>query len=497
VISRLEYKWIVGIVFVFGLFMELLDMTIVNVALPELARDLKVDPRDGASTIQWVVSAYLLSLAVFIPISGWAGDRFGTKRIFMIALFLFTSGSLACGLAWNIESLIAFRVLQGVGGGILTPVGTAMLYRAFPPHERAKATAILMIPTFVAVSSGPVVGGYLSEYQDWRWIFFINIPIGALGLLFAGLFLREEKQPNPGRLDIPGFILGAAGLAALMYALAEAGINGFDDRQVIGFGVTGLAILAAFVVVELRTKEPMIDMRLFGNRLFAIMNAVQIVAFGGLMGGLFLLPLLLQAEMGLSPLESGLTTFPQAIGMLCSAQVLGRIYNRVGPRRMLLVGLTGVAAATLCFLLVELDTARGWISLMMFGRGVAFAGILIPMQTATYTTMKPHEMGRASAVFIANRQVAASFGVAVLATILTNRLSAHGTVLGPPPLGNPAAALDAFHESFIVAAALLLLGLAASLLVSDRDAMAAAQHGPAGAPVGPPGEETAVVAGGR
>lgn len=189
-ISRLDYKWIVGIAFVFGLFMDLLDMTIVNVAIPELARDLNVDPDEGASTIQWVVTGYLLSLAVFIPVSGWAGDRFGTKRIYLLALVIFTGASLLCGLAWDIESLIAFRVLQGVGGGILTPVGTAMLFRAFPPEERAKGAAILMIPMVVAPASGPVLGGYLVEYHDWRWIFFINIPVGMLGLVFAGLYLK-------------------------------------------------------------------------------------------------------------------------------------------------------------------------------------------------------------------------------------------------------------------------------------------------------------------
>src|SRR3989454_3044342 len=178
-LGRLDYKWIVGIVFVFGLFMELLDMTIVNVALPTISIDLNIDPREGASTIQWVVTGYLLSLAVFIPVSGWAGDRFGTKRIFMLALFIFTGSSFLCGFAWNIESLIAFRVLQGVGGGILTPVGTAMLFRAFPPEERAKGAAILMIPLVVAPASGPIIGAYLVESQTWTWTFLINIP-GAM-----------------------------------------------------------------------------------------------------------------------------------------------------------------------------------------------------------------------------------------------------------------------------------------------------------------------------
>jgi len=473
-ISRLEYKWIVGIVFVFGLFMDLLDMTIVNVALPELARDLNVDPEKGASQIQWVVTGYLLSLAVFIPVSGWAGDRFGTKRIFMIALLAFTSGSLLCGLAWDIESLVAFRVLQGAGGGILVPVGTAMLFRAFPPEERAKGAAILMIPMVVAPASGPVLGGYLVEYHDWRWIFMINIPVGALGLLFAGLFLREEKQPNAGRLDIRGFVLAAAGLGAFMYALAQAGIEGFGDSRVLGFGAVGIAILALFAYLELRTREPMIDMRLFRNRLFSAMNLVQIVGFSGMMGGLFLLPLLLQSEMGLSPFESGVTTFPQAIGVVSMVQIAGRIYNRVGPRRMMMTGLLGLAITTLAFLFVELDTSQWWIRLIMLCRGWTFALVLIPIQTTAFASMRPHEMGRASAIFNANRQVAASFGVALLATALSNRLSANDAVLGNPATAH--GAITAFHEAFVVAAVLAFLGMLAALLISDRDAITAVRR---------------------
>ncbi len=488
-IGKLDYKWIVGIVFVFGLFMDLLDMTIVNVALPSLARDLHVNPESGASTIQWVVTGYLLSLAVFIPVSGWAGDRFGTKRIYLIALALFTTGSLLCGLAWNIESLIGFRVLQGVGGGILTPVGTAMLFRAFPPEERAKGAAILMIPMVVAPASGPVLGGYLVEFHDWRWIFLINIPVGVLGLAFAALFLREEKQPNPGRVDIPGFVLAAVGLAAVMYALAQAGIRGFDDSRVLTFGLPGLVVLAAFAFVELRTREPMIDIRLFRNKLFATMNGAQIVGYSGMMGGLFLLPLLLQAEMGLSPFQSGLTTFPQALGVVAMVQVAGRIYAQVGPRRMMMAGMLGIGITTLSFLLVGLETSQWWIRLMMFARGCCFALVLIPIQTATYATMKPHEMGRASAIFNANRQVAASFGVALLATVLSSRLSAHGTILGPAPFGNPPAALSAFHEAFIIAASLAVFGAVASLLISDTEAEPSMRRAEP-----PPGEEIAPIA---
>ncbi len=447
--KRIEYKWIVGIVFVFGLFMDLLDMTIVNVAVPTLA-----EIHHATTTqVQWVVTGYLLSLAVFIPVSGWVGDRFGTKRVFMTALFLFTSASLGCGLSWSLESLIAFRVLQGIGGGMLTPVGTAMLYRAFPPHERAKASAVLMIPMVVAPASGPVLGGYLVEYVDWRMIFLINIPVGLLGFIFAGLFLKEEKQPAPGRFDVPGLLLAASGFATLMYALAEAGANGLDNTRVLAFGAMGILLLTVFTIVEIRTAEPMIQMRLFKNKLFATSNAVQVIGFAALMGGLFLLPLMLQspATKGLGAFDSGLATFPQAFGVVMMVQLAGRAYNRVGPRRMMMLGLAGVTVTTLAFAFVDVGTSLWWVRGIMFTRGCFFSFMLVSLQTATFATISPQLMGRASAINSAGRQVGASFGVALLATVLTSRLSHHATSLAPG--ANSDAAILSFHEAFIVAAA--------------------------------------------
>jgi EmrB/QacA subfamily drug resistance transporter len=464
-LARIEYRYIVGVVFVFGLFMDLLDMTIVNVALPTLATEFNA----SATTIEWVVTGYLLSLAVFIPFSGWLGDRFGTKLIFIVALSLFTTASLLCGLAWNIESLIGFRVLQGIGGGMLTPVGTAMLFRAFPPAERASASAILAIPAVVAPATGPVLGGYLVEYYDWRWIFLINIPIGLLGIAVSILFLREERQAHPGRFDIPGFILSAAGLAAVVYALAEAGAHGFGDAKVIAFGVGGLATLGVFALVELRTREPMIDVRLFRNRLFTAANVVQMTGFAGMMGALFLLPLLLQAEMGLTPFESGLTTFPQALGVIMMVQPAGRIYRVIGPRRMMIVALLGIAATTAAFLFVDLETNEWWIRLIMLMRGWSFAFLLIPMQTATFATIAPEDTGRASAITNSGRQVAASFGVALLATVLSNRLTHHDAQLGNPLTAETA--VLAFHDAFVVAAIVALIGaVLAFLLIDDREA---------------------------
>jgi EmrB/QacA subfamily drug resistance transporter len=460
--ARLEYKWIVAIVFIFGLFMELLDMTITNVALPVLGTTFNA----SATGIEWIVTGYLLSLAVFIPVSGWVGDRFGTKKTFMFALVTFTVASMLCALAWNIESLIAFRVLQGIGGGMLTPVGTAMLFRAFPVNERARVAALITIPTIVAPASGPILGGYLVEYHSWHSIFLINIPIGLIALVFSALYLQEHREPEAGRLDIPGFIFGAAGLASVVYALSQAGDRGFGDPIVVGFGLGGLALMATFVVAELRASRPMIDIRLFRYRLFTSGNLVMFfsgAAFGGL---LFLLPLMLQSEMGMSPLESGLTTFPSAIGVMLTATLAGKLYNSVGPRRLMIAGMAISALITLSFLEIDAGTSAWTIRTLMLIRGAAFGLALVPLQAATFAEVTGAETGQASAAFSVIRQVSSSVGVALVATVLTARLSAHDAVMGNP--GTVSGAFVAFHDTFIVATIVTALAIGAAFLVSDK-----------------------------
>jgi EmrB/QacA subfamily drug resistance transporter len=358
---------------------------------------------------------------------------------------------------------------------MLTPVGTAMLFRAFPPSERAQAAAVLTIPAGLAPATGPVLGGYLVQYQSWHWIFFVNVPVGIAGLLLAGFFLREEKQATAGRLDVPGFLLGAAGLASVMYALAEAGPHGFTNQRVLLFGIGGLVLTGIFALVELRNRLPMIDVRLLlRDKLFRAANAVQFLTMSSYLGALFLLPLFLQEEKGMSPLRSGLTTFPQAIGVAMMAQLAGRLYPRVGPRRMMMAGMAGVALTSLAFLRVDLQTGQTLIQLIMLARGWSFALALVPLQAASFATIRSVDTGRASAVFNANRQVAASLGVALLGTVLTNRLTHFGATLGAPATSH--GALLAFHDGFVAAAALAVVGIFLSLFVDDREAARAIQQ---------------------
>jgi EmrB/QacA subfamily drug resistance transporter len=470
-VSRLQalpYKWLVAIVFVIGLFMDLLDTTIVNVALPTIGKDLNVTK---STTLEWVITAYLISLAIWIPASGWLGDKIGTKKIFIFALVVFTLGSALCGEAQSIEQLIIFRVIQGVGGGMLTPVGTAMLFRAFPPQERAKASAVLTVPVAVAPTLGPIIGGLLVDHASWRWIFRVNIPIGILGLIMAIFFLQEHTEPNAGRFDLAGFALGAAGLPMVLYALSVAPHDGWTSGTVLITGVGGLVLLIALVVVELRVKEPILHLKLFGDRMFRSANIVSFMSNGGMMGLLFLLPLFLQQLRGLSATESGLTTFAQAAGVIAMAPVASRLYPKVGPRRMLFVGMLIMTIGTAAFYWVDLGTDLWYVRGILLFRGLGFGLSIVPLQAATFATVPREDSGRASALFSTNRQVASSIGVAILATVLADRIASHiagATDQAGVLQGN----LDGFHDAFLAATILSIVGMLFTLLIHDEDAAA-------------------------
>ena len=467
--TRLSYKSIVAIAFVLGLFMDILDTTIVNVALPSLARDFHA----STNTIEWVVTGYLLSLALWIPASGWLGDRFGTKRIFIFALVMFTLASALCGAAWSIGSLVAFRILQGVGGGMLTPVGTAMLYRAYPPEERPRASSILSMVTVLAPAIGPVLGGFLVEKASWRWIFYVNLPIGVCGVVFSVLYLQEHREPNTLGFDVAGFLLAGGGLGALLFGLAEGPSRGWASTIVVGSLALGVALAIALVVVELRVPNPMLDLRLLAERSFRTPNLVSFASYGSLIGVLFLLPQFLQGPRGLSPLQSGLTTFPQAFGVLLMARLVGaKLYPLIGPRRLAAIGTGGVALVTALFLLVDLGTSQWWIRLLMFGRGLCIGFVFIPVQAAAFARVPMPKTGRASALFQVQRQTGAAVGVAVLATVYVERLKAYAVPTRATALTPSAAAgwTKAFHESILVAALLGVVALIASLFINDDDA---------------------------
>jgi EmrB/QacA subfamily drug resistance transporter len=453
---RPDQRIVVAAVYVASMLMNTLDSTMVIVALATLGREFNVP----AVATEAVVIGYLVSLAVFIPASGWLGDRFGTKRIFLIALAIFVTASALCGLAQSLEQLVAFRVLQGAGGGMLTPVGMAMLFRTFPPRERVAVGRVLMFATILGPASGPLIGGFLIEHQTWRWAFFVNVPVGVTAFLVGLFFLNEHREPEPGRFDLPGFLLGGAGLGLFMYALSEGPAQGWTSPIILGCGIAGLLALVTFVIVELRTAAPMVDLRLLGNRLFRSTQVVAFFATAGFIGVLFLVPLFLQEVQGASPLESGLTTFPEALGVVTSTQLVARLYPRFGPRRLMAGGLAGLTLAILLMALIGL-TATPWVvRVLMFFVGFCMAYVFLPNQAASLATITRSQTGRATTISNVQRQVGAALGVAALSSVL----AIVGAGIGGP--SDPAP----YRAALLLAASFALIGSLFALLVPDEEA---------------------------
>ncbi len=467
---RSNQKIVVSVVYICGMLMNSLDSTIVNVALATLGREFGVTP----ASIEAVVIGYLVSLAIFIPASGWLGDRFGTKRIFLIALAIFTTASALCGLAQSLDQLILFRVLQGAGGGLLTPVGMAMLYRTFPPQERIAVGRILMFALVIGPATGPVLGGLLIERLSWRWVFYVNVPVGLAALLFGLLFLQEHREPDAGRFDLRGFLLAGIGFPLTMYALSEGPSHGWTTPRILLCAALGALILTTFVLVELRVSAPMVQLRLLGNRLFRTTLLVSFFASIAFVGLLFLVPLFLQEARGASPLASGLTTFPEAIGVVLSSQIVAHLYPRIGPRRLMTGGLVGVATAMTLLSFVSLDSSPWIIRGLMFLVGSGMAYIFLPTQAASLATVSREATGGASMLSSVQRQLGSALGVATLSSVLV--------AVGPVSrnaAGVTAPNLDAYRAAFLTAAAIAVVGAVIALRVPDRDAAATMRPRPA------------------
>jgi EmrB/QacA subfamily drug resistance transporter len=290
-------KLVVITVFAAAMFLNIMDATVVNVALPTLSRYFAVP----VASVSGVVTAYLVTLAVVMPVSGWVGDRFGARSVLLGAIGLFTAASALCGVATSLPELVTFRAVQGVGGGLLVPVGMAMMFRAFPPAERIRANRLMIVPTLMAPALGPVVGGLLVDTLSWRWIFYVNLPVGVAALVFGALFLPRGSEHPAGRFDLPGFLLAGTGFPLFMYALSTGATSGWTAVPVVATGVSGVLLLAAFVVTELRVAEPMLRLRIYTNRLFRVTNLQLSLAGAGFVGTLFLVPLLLQNGLGFTP----------------------------------------------------------------------------------------------------------------------------------------------------------------------------------------------------
>ena len=421
----LDYQYQVLICAIVGTFMVMLDQTVVNIALPKITTVFGV----GVHETQLVVTSYMLALAVIMPATGYLSDTFGTKRLYLITMALFTGGSLLCGLAWNNTSLVIFRIIQGLGGGMMSPLGMTMLFQVVPPQRRNTVMGFFGLPLMLAPVLGPTLGGYLVEYIDWRAIFTLNVPIGLMGI-FLGFTLLRESAHIPGlKFDLRGFILSAIGFSAILLGFSDAATDGWTSPHVlIRFGV-GIIALGLWVWVELTDKHPLLDLRLFKIPTFSLAAAISFVLTVGMFGGMLVLPLFLQNLRGLGAAESGLILMVQVLPMTIAMPVVGQVVDRVGARPVILTGLPLLALTTWQMGALDLTTSDNTIRLWLAARGCAMGMVMMPSMTAGLNAVPLPQMSRASSMTNVMRQVFGAFGTAIVVTILQQRQTYHTAML--------------------------------------------------------------------
>lgn len=432
---------LVASVVVLGAIMSILDTTVVNVAINTLARDFD----SPLSTIQWVATGYTLALATVIPISGWAADRFGTKRLYLMSITLFLVGSMLSGLAWSTETLILFRVLQGLGGGMLMPAGMTILTKAAGPSRVGRVMAIIGVPMLLGPVVGPILGGWLVDDFSWRWIFFINVPIGLAALFMATRILPTDVPEPSERFDWLGLFLLSPGLAALIYGLAESNsAGGFAAPRVLIPLIVGVAMLAAFVFHGLRTPHALIDLRLFTNRVFSAASVTLILVIIAAFGGMLLMPLYFQSVRGESAMDTGLLLAPQGLGAMLAMPLAGQLADRTGIGRIVPGGLVLIAISFAGLTQLGAETSYWLIGGLLFVMGLGMGFTMMPAFTGALQTLRRAAIARASTTLNINQQVGASIGTAVLSVILAHELAARLPTAGGGGIG--AALPDAIRE---------------------------------------------------
>jgi EmrB/QacA subfamily drug resistance transporter len=423
--SRIEpYVWRVAGVVVLGTIMSVLDTTIVNVALEALGRDLHTT----IDATQWVVTGYMLSLAAVIPVSGWAAKRFGAKPVYLLSLVLFTLGSVLCGAAQSMDQLIVFRVLQGLGGGMIMPLGQLITATAAGPRRMGRVMSITAVPVMLGPILGPTIGGVLVDAASWRWIFFVNVPIGVVAFVASLRMLpRVERRPTHP-LDVRGLLLLASGLPLFTYGLAEVGSTGsFTATAVWAPSLAGLALVAAFVAHAARRPHALLDLALYRRATFATASMAVFCIGAASFGVMVLLPLYWQQVRGASAFDTGLLTAPSGIGMALVMPMVGRMADRFGGGPLALFGCVVTMLAAVPFGLIGAHTSTVGLACALFLRGVGVAFAMMPTMTAAFASLQRSELADATPQINVLQRLGASIGVAVLTVVLQRALSgAHG-----------------------------------------------------------------------
>ncbi len=429
--------WIGMTVILMGTIMVVLDTTIVNVALPQIG-----DALNAGDGVEWIVSAYLLAVAVSLPITGWISERFGHKRVYLTALAAFTLASLACAMAPSLPLLVLFRAFQGLGGGALMPVGMAIVFKIFPRERHGRAVGVWGIAAMAAPAIGPTLGGWLVTSVSWHWLFLINVPIGLVAFFVGGRLLPPVPYGPAGRFDGLGFVTGSFGLAMFVLGLSEANRWGWESAATIGCIGGGALLLAAFVRHELRTTEPMLDMRMFRNRTFTIAFAITFLVVAAQYTRLVFIPLNLENIRGFSALEVGLMLAPAGLATAAGMSIGGRLADRIGPRTPIIIGTSLMASAILVVAVVGLTQPLWFLSIVLAVQGFGMGIHAAPATVAAMNTLEPEMLGQGSAMRTLTSQVSGAVTVAGMSAILA---------LATPAGATPAEQQDAYSTIFYVA----------------------------------------------
>ena len=408
---------VAGVV-VIGLIMSILDITVVNVALPTFQQEFGID---SYATVAWTVTAYTLALATVIPLTGWAADRFGTKRLFITALALFTAGSVLCATATDINMLIGFRVLQGLGGGMLMPLGMTIMTRAAGPARIGRLMAILGVPMLLGPIMGPILGGWLIDSASWHWIFLINLPLGVTAIVYAWMVLEKDSPEPSESFDFLGMLLMSPGLALFLYGISSIpGEGTFTANKVWIPALAGLVLIVAFVFHTFRPEHPLLDLRLFKDRNLTLSIITMFLFVGAFFGGLLLVPTYFQEVRGESVLTAGLLVAPQGIGAMLTMPIAGALTDRLPVGRIVPFGLVTIIIGMSGLTQVEADTPYWQLIVWLFIMGLGMGGSMMPLFTSALKTLSHHEVARGSTLLNVNQQIASSIGVAVMSVLLTN-----------------------------------------------------------------------------
>jgi len=450
--------WTLGAV-AFALFMIMLDNTVVNVALPSIQRSLDA----GISQLEWVVNGYALTFAVLMLTGGKLADLLGRRKIFLLGLVVFTGASLACGLAGSAGELIAWRALQGAGAALMMPATLAIISAAFPPRQRGLAIGIWAGVSAMALAIGPLLGGILTEHIDWSWIFFVNVPVGLVGLIVGLIVIEESRDTSLEQsLDLPGLVTSAGALFALTFALIEANSYGWTSPLILGLFGAAIAGLALFILIEHRRRAPMLDLSLFRNRTFTGANIVALMVTLAMFGVFFFMSLFVQRILGYSPVQAGAIFLPMTVLIIFIAPVAGKLSDRVGSRWLMAGGLTLVGISLVIF--SRLGVSSDFWDLLpgLVIGGVGMASVMTPMSAAAMGSVQLAKAGVASGVLNTFRQVGGALGIAVMGAILTSRQT-NALASGASPAE---AFVDGFQTALLVAAVIAFVGaVTAAVLV--------------------------------